>query len=109
MTASQYQVFSANPLRKVPSAFAVLKVDFSFSPLFQPRVAEAKSLLSRNRHTRRDAYQSQQGMRKMNQQKTKYQIKKDMDSFKEKVNMKEETRTPKKLLSHKGAIDCPEH
>jgi hypothetical protein len=48
-------------------------------------------------------------MRKMNQQKTKYQIKKDMDSFKEKVNMKEETRTPKKLLSHKGAIDCPEH
>jgi hypothetical protein len=40
----------------------------------------------------------------MNQQKTKYQIKKDINSFKERVNMKEETRTPKKLLSHKGAI-----
>jgi hypothetical protein len=32
--------------------------------LLPPEVAEAKSLLSRNRHTRRDAYQSQQGMMK---------------------------------------------
>jgi hypothetical protein len=38
----------------------------------------------------------------MNQQKTKYRIEKDMDSFKERVSMKEET-TPKKLLSHKRA------
>ena len=46
---------------------------------------------------------------KMNQQKTKYRIKKDMDSFKEKVSMKEESTTPKKLLSHKGVIDCAKH
>jgi len=45
----------------------------------------------------------------MNQQKTKYRIKKDMDSFKERVRMKEETTTPKKLLSHKGAIACSKH
>jgi hypothetical protein len=31
-----------------------------------------------------------------------------MDSFKERVSMKEGT-TPKKLLSHKGAIDCSKH
>jgi hypothetical protein len=49
MTASQHHVFTANSHGKVPSAFAVLKVNFF--PLFQPRVAEAKSLLSRNRHT----------------------------------------------------------
>ena len=40
----------------------------------------------------------------MNQQKPKYRIEKDMNSFKESVNVKEETTTPKKLLSHKGAI-----
>jgi hypothetical protein len=45
-------------------------------------------------------------MRKMKQQKTKIRIEKDMNSFKERVNMKEETTTPKKLLSPKGAIDC---
>jgi hypothetical protein len=28
-----------------------------------------------------------------------------MDSFKERERMKEETTTPKKLLSHKGAIE----
>jgi hypothetical protein len=38
----------------------------------------------------------------MNQQKTKYQNKKDMNSFKERVSMKEEKTTPKKLLSPKG-------
>ena len=37
----------------------------------------------------------------MNQKKTKYRIEKDMNSFKERVSMKEETTTPKKLLSHK--------
>ena len=41
-------------------------------------------------------------MRKMKQQKTKIRIEKDMNSFKERVSMKEETTTPKKLLSHKG-------
>jgi hypothetical protein len=45
----------------------------------------------------------------MNQQKTKYRIGKDMSSFKERVNVKEETTTPEKLLSHKGAIDCTKH
>jgi hypothetical protein len=68
MTASQHHVFTANSHGKVPSAFAVLKVNFF--PLFQPRVAEAKSLLSRNRHTRRDAYQSQQGMMKNDKPKS---------------------------------------
>jgi len=41
----------------------------------------------------------------MNQQKTKYRIKKDMNVLRERVSMKEETTTPKKLLSHKGAIE----
>jgi hypothetical protein len=44
-------------------------------------------------------------MRKMKQQKTKIRIEKDMNSFKERVSMKEETTTPKKLLSPKGAIE----
>jgi hypothetical protein len=30
MTDSQHHVFSANSMEKVPSAFAVLKVNFSF-------------------------------------------------------------------------------
>jgi hypothetical protein len=46
------------PRKNMPSASAVLKVNFSF----RSEVAEAKSLLSRNRYPRRDAYQSQQGM-----------------------------------------------
>ena len=41
----------------------------------------------------------------MRQQKTKIQIEKDMNVLREKIRMKEET-TPKKLLSHKGDIDC---
>ena len=44
------------------SAFCFRSPQGKLSPLLQPRVAEAKSLLSRNRHTGRDAYQSQQGM-----------------------------------------------
>jgi hypothetical protein len=36
--------------------------------------------------------------------KNKYRIRKDMNSFRERVNMKEETTIPEKLLSHKGAI-----
>ena len=67
MTASQHHLFSINPHGEVPSAFAVLKVNFSF--FSSKKVAEAKSLLSRNRHPRRDAYQSQQGMIKMISQK----------------------------------------
>jgi hypothetical protein len=60
---------------EVPSAFAVLKVNFT---LVLAEVAAAKSLLSRNRHQRRDAYQSQQGMmknklRKSNAEKVKNQ------------------------------------
>jgi uncharacterized membrane protein len=50
---------------KRPLPFAVLKVNFSF----YSEVAEAKSLLSRNRHTGRDAYQSQQGMMKNDEPK----------------------------------------
>jgi len=57
---SQHPVSCANPHGNVPSAFAVLKVNFP--PCFSQGFAEAKSLLSRNRHTWRDAYQSQQGM-----------------------------------------------
>jgi hypothetical protein len=45
----------------------------------------------------------------MKQQKTKIRIEKDMNSFKERVSMKEETTTPKKLLSPKGAIVFSEH
>jgi hypothetical protein len=41
----------------------------------------------------------------MNQQKTKYRIEKDMDSFKGRVRMKEET--PEKLLSNKGLYTAP--
>jgi hypothetical protein len=40
----------------------------------------------------------------MKNQRIKYRFEKDMDSYKERVSMKEDTRTPKKLLSHKGAI-----
>jgi hypothetical protein len=43
----------------------------------------------------------------MKNQKTKYRTKKDMNSFKERVSMKEDTTTPKKLLSPKGAIVFP--
>jgi hypothetical protein len=66
MTASRHHVFSENPHETVPSAFAVLKVNFSF----YSEVAEAKSLLSWNRHPRRDAYQPQQGMMKNDKPKS---------------------------------------
>jgi len=48
-------------LDKAPSAFRSPQVKFFL--LFQPRVADAKNLISRDGRTpRRDAYQSQQGM-----------------------------------------------
>jgi hypothetical protein len=110
MTTSQHHVFSANPHRKVPSAFAVLKVNFSF--LFQPEVAKTKSLLSRNRHPRRGSYQSQQGMmineaRKNETPKNKIPNNERYEHFKERERMKEETTKHEKLLSPKGAIVFP--
>ena len=41
----------------------------------------------------------------MKNQRIKYRFEKDMDSYKERVSMKEEKTTPEKLLSHKGAIE----
>jgi hypothetical protein len=46
---------------------------------------------------------------KMNIQRIKYRDEKDMNSFKERVSVKEDTTIPEKLLSPKGAIDCREH
>jgi hypothetical protein len=60
MKTRQHHVFSTKPTQKqkAPSASAVLKLNFN-----PYRVADAKNLISRNgRTTRRDAYQSQQGM-----------------------------------------------
>jgi len=47
--------------KKAPSAFAAFKLNFCF--LSTQKVAEAKNLISQDGRTRRDAYQSQQGMK----------------------------------------------
>jgi hypothetical protein len=60
MKSSQRNVFSANRVRKVPSAFAVLKVNFSF---FLGKKALRLKVYSLGTGTQgRGAYQSQQGM-----------------------------------------------
>jgi hypothetical protein len=67
---------------KAPSALAAFKLNFSF-PSIQ-KVAEAKNLISQDGRTRRDAYQSQQGMMKMisqkvTQEKIKYPYRTEKD------------------------------
>ena len=45
----------------------------------------------------------------MNVQRIKYRDENDMNSFKERVSVKEDTTIPEKLLSPKGAIVFSEH